>query len=364
MINTNDNLRFSTAINPRIFTVILWVGVSLTIFILAGCSDSNNSSSGASNDNMTISDKEPATELEFQETEVDKTAKQDPDELRNIFTTAAGIDPEFGSVVQRIYTGERGHPTIVRTDDGEFELTLPFADGPSRLTTKDDTLDSFTDAASELQGHTYKAWQLVDKDEETVLILYSLEGSEFLGMDNWLAGGYWLTVVSDGEGDITSFDTGAFVDGEGFDKIDLPAEGEASYKGLAEGIYSIIPAEGAAEVGTYEGDLTATAMFGVDGYLEGTINLKDELSGTKIILVRENFNSSSPIQGDISGDITVEYKDKTYQNVGRWGTRFSYPDNDGMPKVVAGTHNGFVEIPSAEAIGFVGAHAGFIENDN
>lgn len=194
---------------------------------------------------------------------------------------------------------------------------------------------------------------------------------------DWLTGGYWM--LTDENGEIS--EVGAYVDGpELAGAPTLPSLGTATYQGFATGGYAALygsdypnTTAGSHEVGEYEGQLELTADFGTRR-ISGRVH-SISLSG----IHTPTGGSSRPITdvaapyvfslGETSfdtsgftGNTTVSSTNpgiSVESSAGSWGGKFSVlSDDDGNPRLVAGTHGEEFTTAGGTEAGFIGAFAG------
>ena len=194
---------------------------------------------------------------------------------------------------------------------------------------------------------------------------------------DWLTGGYWMHVADN----MDLIDAGAFVDGPELNGTPtLPYLGTATYKGFATGGFaseygSDHPnvSAGAHEVGEYEGQLQLTADFGrrrIGGQIQEihVSGIRTPLVGTSRpfanVPVPYEFNLGETLFNSrgFTGKTTVKSTDPEISidnSDGSWGGKFSIvPDDNGNPRVVAGTHGAEFTTTGGTRAGFIGAFAG------
>ena len=194
---------------------------------------------------------------------------------------------------------------------------------------------------------------------------------------DWLTGGYWMHVA----GNMDLVDAGAFVDGPELNGAPtFPSLGAATYRGFATGGFAAVygtdhsnVSTGAHEVGEYEGQLLLTADFRrrrISGQVQ-----KVHVSGIRTPLVgtsRPFANVPVPYEFNLgatrfnsrgfTGKTTVTSTDpgiRIADSDGSWGGKFSIvPDDDGNPRIVAGTHGAEFTTTGGTEAGFIGAFVG------
>ena len=201
--------------------------------------------------------------------------------------------------------------------------------------------------------------------------------STYEAWGDWLTGGYWIQVNSDKE----VVGAGAFVDGpELAGSPVLPAVGTATYSGFATGGYAAVydtsqsnAGLGTHELGAYRGDVLLTADFGarrisgrvsevhVNGFRTSPQGVERRFTG---LAVPYEFvlNAASFDREGFTGEVTVTPTDQTVEistSDGSWGGKFSnVPDDEGYPRVVAGTHGATLTTMEGTQASFIGAFVG------
>jgi len=202
---------------------------------------------------------------------------------------------------------------------------------------------------------------------------------------DFLAGGYWLHATYDTEADrVDSVEIGAFSDGPEISATpDLPVTGTATYRGLADGLYTARVgtdsdefAEGSHQLGTFVGDIGLAADFGarsISGRVDNIsvyffsvppdYNGEDELeayseepSSYVLDLGMASFDSDGNFVGT---GVSLTHPGVDFTTTGSWGGRFSTEDDgDGNPRLVAGTLGGSAATPGETTTSFVGKFLG------
>ena len=194
---------------------------------------------------------------------------------------------------------------------------------------------------------------------------------------DWLTGGYWMHVADN----MDLIDAGAFVDGPELNGAPtFLYRGTATYKGFATGGFASVygsdhpnVSTGAHEVGEYKGQLLLTADFRrrrISGQIQEihVSGIRTPLVGTsrpfanvpvpyEFNLGATRFNSRG-----FTGKTTVTSTDpgiRIADSGGSWGGKFSIvPDDDGNPRIVAGTHGEELTTVGGTKAGFIGAFVG------
>ena len=194
---------------------------------------------------------------------------------------------------------------------------------------------------------------------------------------DWLTGGYWMQVNDQME----VVGAGAFVDGpELAGRPSLPSLGTASYEGFATGGYATEygtgqgdARSGTHELGAYRGNVSITADFGslsisgrvhtiqVNGFQTSPEGVERRLSNVAVpyefVLRTTSFD-----QVGFTGEVSVSSNDQMIEiatSDGSWGGKFSIvPDDEGFPRVVAGTHGATLTTMEGTRASFIGAFVG------
>ena len=216
-----------------------------------------------------------------------------------------------------------------------------------------------------------RGFSIRDKPAEDVV------RSTYEAWGDWLTGGYWIQVNSDKE----VVGAGAFVDGpELAGSPALPALGTATYNGFATGGYAAEydtsqsnAGPGTHELGAYRGDVLLTAEFGarrisgrvsevhVNGFRTSAQGVERRFTG---LAVPYEFvlNAASFDRRGFTGEVTVTTTDQTVEistSDGSWGGKFSsVPDDEGYPRLVAGTHGATFTTMEGTQASFIGAFVG------
>ena len=218
---------------------------------------------------------------------------------------------------------------------------------------------------------TQRNWFIRDKPSEDVV------RSAYESWADWLTGGYWMHVADN----LDLIDAGAFVDGPELGGAPtFPYRGTATYQGFAAGGFAAVygtddpdVSPGSHEVGEYEGQLLLTADFRrrrISGQIQ-----KIHVSGIHTPLVgtsRPFANIPVPYEFNLgaarfnsrgfTGNTTVTSTNpeiRIADSDGSWGGKFSIvPDDDGNPRVVAGTHGEEFTATGGTRAGFIGVFAG------
>ena len=194
---------------------------------------------------------------------------------------------------------------------------------------------------------------------------------------DWLTGGYWMHVADNME----LVDAGAFVDGPELDGTPtFPSLGTATYQGFATGGFAAVygtdypnVSPGSHEVGDYKGQLQLTADF-VTRRISGQVQ-KVHVSGIRTPLVGTsrpfanipvpyefNLGATSFDTSGFTGITSVTSTDPEIgiaNSGGSWGGKFSIvPDDDGNPRVAAGTHGEEFTTTGGTKAGFIGTFVG------
>lgn len=339
------------------------------------------------------SDEQPVTSLPPADTPTfNQTLAADPSANRRAVTQAATSLPAFGSVTQSTSHNVAGVSTDAASttfDEQRLTLRVQRADGSTlTLDTASDTLES--DALDSLvPGRSGRGWLQLDADAAGTTLAYT--GVSWSNSDptDYLAGGYWLHAAGDVlNGSVTGVGVGAFVDGpelEISNPPDMPMQGTASYNGFAEGVYagrygSIVPgqilSEGSTESGIWNSTIGLSADFGA-GTISGCIGCQtsiyvtgvylDAASGEagafadvatpyRVHLGAASFDSNGTFR---SQDVSLSVGGVPLSASGAWGGRFSnIPDDDGDPRLVAGTAGGAFTSPTGAEGAFIGAYYG------
>lgn len=201
--------------------------------------------------------------------------------------------------------------------------------------------------------------------------------STYEAWGDWLTGGYWIHMNSEKE----VVGAGVFVDGPELAGTPvLPILGTATYEGFATGGYAAEygtrqsdAGPGTHELGAYRGDVLLTADFGVRRISGRVIKVLVNGFRTSPQGVERRFtdmavpyefalNTASFDRIGFTGKVTVTSTDQAVEIVtsdGSWGGKFStVPDDQGYPRIVAGTHGAtFATMQGAKA-SFIGAFVG------
>ena len=339
------------------------------------------------------SDEQPVMSLPPADTPTfNETLAANPSANRRAVTQAATSLPAFGSVTQSTSHNVAGVSTDAAstTFDGQ-RLTLRVQrDDASALTLDTASHSLESDALDSLvPGHSGRSWLQLDADAAGTTLAYT--GVSWSNSDptDYLAGGYWLHAAGDVlDGSVTGVEVGAFVDGSELDignPPDLPMQGTASYNGLAEGVYagrygSIVPgqllSEGSTETGIWSSTIGLAADFGT-GTISGCIGCRtpvyvtgvyrdaatgeasdfaDVATPYRVHLGAASFDSNGTFR---SQDVSVSFGGVPFSGSGAWGGRFSnIPDDNGDPRLVAGTAGGAFTAPNGAEGAFIGAYYG------
>ena len=294
--------------------------------------------------------------------------------------SAAEANPVYGSVSQIHGASPDSAAEATKETDGNYILTLPTASGSDiTLETDTDLLitgDTVTilDNVEIISRGLYKG----DNDKATLAVVYS---GDIGSLDNWMVGGTWVH-ISGLSNDQANWEVGAFIDGpEISEDPSLPTGGEAGYTGVATGSYAAKAgtdlediAEGAAIIGDYAGEFSATANFNNGGgTLSGRIIITESIDYIVIgdsIEPITNFAKDSTISwedisfnsnGQATGDVVVTVPNLVLvENTGKIGNRFSSINVNGNPRLIAGTHGGSIRSDGGTEAGYIGAHIGGI----
>ena len=205
------------------------------------------------------------------------------------------------------------------------------------------SVDSREDTPVEFEGTNDLLFQTdFDGGEVHVALLTEDIG----GATDYLAYGLWVYVPTTGAPEIGVFmdsNDGARFDGDNIAGL----TGDATYTGVAGGIYTDNLAGQEGEVSSFNGDVDLTATFDTNtvlGSISGTItNLRDiddnVYQGAAIVLESADLSADSGgfFTGDTSTSATV-VPGETFE--GRWGGQFFVENGDGAtdyPGNVAGT---------------------------
>ena len=297
---------------------------------------------------------------------------------------AAGSFPRFGSVTQSTnrdgsgITTDRASTTFFAGPRLVVDITRR-SGGTLSLDTAQHTVDSDTVTSSVTGRESAQAVVFKHSASELTLGLVATDWSSDDHTD-YLAGGYWLHATGDiYEGEVTSAEMGAFVDGpELRGTPNLPVTGTATYNGFAAGLYAsrygtdaLVPA-GTHELGEFSGDLSLTADFDAELVSGGVDNVHlsyigttpdgeiyvgvDEPTAYRVDLGTASFGSGGTFTGT---DVTLNHPVLSINSEGSWGGRFSTVDDSaGNPRLVAGTLGGTGTTPGGSTSSFVGAFYG------
>lgn len=310
--------------------------------------------------------------------------------------------PAFGSVTQSTNRDGDGITTdrvSAALDDGVLTVTVA-RQGASALvidTAGPGVRDSGVYPTTSGDNRA-RDWRVVSVENNEAVIariaaLWAADAPDSGAPDRYVvAAGYWLYFEGDIQsGNIADAGMGAFIDGPAFSgpPPDLPSEGEASYRGGADGFYGARygtdvagVASGSAVVGEFGGTATLTADF-ADGTISGCIGCEGGLAlegtfrdgSTGAARAFEQSSDAAirldaiPIDaaaGSFRGEgVRVENPDLSdgadiVESEGRWGGRFSdalEADGDN-PRWVAGTFAGRGVTSGGTTSYFVGALSG------
>lgn len=239
--------------------------------------------------------------------------------------TAGQANPQYGSVYQQVSTSEA---TAATFDGSRVGLTV----GTTLNLNSDDHNLGSTRIQTPIAGHTGRSWGLARTTAT------SLSGAAvFVSWDSddtadWLAGGNWLHATGNLEAGTVTVVAGAFVDGPEFeDRTSMPGSGTATYSGVAGGIYTYGNPSGDVAVGEVLGNVELTANFS-DTTIGGAISGIGE--GVAVTLESTGYMNTGQIT---PGSVDLMVNGQNFDNAGRWGGRFSNKDDNGQPRLVAGT---------------------------
>ena len=201
--------------------------------------------------------------------------------------------------------------------------------------------------------------------------------STYEAWGGWLTGGHWMQVTQAGY----VGESGAFVDGpELAGTPALPSLGTATYEGFGTGGYALAyggdfigVAPGSHELGEYQGQLDLTADFEaalISGRIHsvrvnglrtpsggGTLSFNDVSVPYEIMLEAISFG-----RGGFTGQTSVISVDSEIEiavSNGAWGGKFSsVSDDDGNPRLVAGTHGATFTSSQGTEGSFIGVFVG------
>ena len=283
--------------------------------------------------------------------------------------SAAKSKPKFGSVEQSSIPIT--NVTATRTD-AKFDFTI--------MTGNTSNAGSFNtgEVASQVffdsEGHNRK--------HQDAILLYSdnlvytavgvsteYDANEF---GDWIAAGYWLHITG-GEGS-----AGAFIEGPEITTppSSLPDDQTASYVGQVKGLFAYQD-QNSTGFGDYGGDFIAEANFGtntVSGRIENIVPTGYKFNnGEKTPIIRDSTSGDFPYgagivfvggsindKGEVIGQTKLTLPGKVISTQsGYWGSKLSsIIDENGNPRLIAGTHGVNAETGDGITVNFLGAHYG------
>lgn len=300
--------------------------------------------------------------------------------------TAATATPEFGSVVQSISDGIYPVTDVsVAFDDDTYESVVTI----TRLNPFTGTFSSelvFDTGLNSLGGTDLEASETpLGRDGKDEFVV-SGKNTEFAlarvitvwspnVFGDWASGGYWLYIDTDPEtGEVSSAEVGAFIDGPEFSgESSPPTIGQATYEGLASGLYTAeVGSDGAFEEGTYalgeyRSSLALTADF-TAGTIHGSVDnivvsgsaytpsgdeigFANEPLGGEIVLESAGLSAN----GRATGSASVS-GNNVASSEGVWGVQLSsMPDGFENPRAVGGTSGAIYTTTGGSEIALVGA---------
>lgn len=217
-----------------------------------------------------------------------------------------------------------------------------------------------------MPAHAGWAWTLVNTAQDSTTYAYAAVSWANDDPTDYLAAGYWMHFPGHPP-DPAMAEAAGFIDGPELDVSNpphLPVQGQATYSGLAGGIYRYKYGDnwGAQLAGTfavegYAATVTLSADFS-DNTLHGCIGCQGDIAIARshlhlILGDRLRQLSALPTDYELHLDavsfnpddgtfehpaVTVKHPERTVtQSEGFWGGQFSnLPDADGNPRLVAG----------------------------
>ncbi len=308
------------------------------------------------------------------------------DESRRAAIAAATTRAATGGLTQssNASSGVTRDMASASVADGDVRLTVRRQDGSSLMLDSASDSHGHTDLSSPLPGHSARSYALQDHTATSISAAGLSVTWSNTDPSDYLAGGYWMHFGGTVEPlSVTSAEFGAFVDGpELSGPAALPALGTASYAGRAGGLYAVHygpnfmnPAPGSRETGEFQGNITLTADFGaetvsgcvgcdgsimtdhtlVDGTTGQSREVLDEGSDIRFHLGPVSIGASGRFEG-ATVRVSHPHPDLTFvRTEGSWAGRFSNRQDNGAPRLAAGTFGGRAESSGNTEIVFVGA---------
>ena len=259
------------------------------------------------------------------------------------------------------------------------------------VNTTDDAVDSQS-AVTPLPGHRARDWTFIKGVEEGTSIAYALVSWDGDKPADYLMAGWWAEFPDQHLPELSFRDSiqYAIVDGPETDPAappQLPLEGQATYIGPAGGLYAYDAGtdwgedRGAYVIDEYEGAITITADF-AGATLSGCIGCEGDLVtrrahfgiflGDKVRDVQsiaagyELHFGETPFNPDGTfehTDVTVKHPERAVSHSeGHWGgTLSNIPDEDGIPRLVAGFSGADFEESDGSAGAFFGTFVALSE---
>ena len=308
----------------------------------------------------------------------------------DIPTDAAGnlqqSGPQFGSVVQNVYTSGLAAVRDVSTSFNGDRFTV----NVTRQNGSAFNLDTDRDEVFDVTTYTPAVNPITDRPAVEGYVVGEsggryTAGAAFIEWNNtdftdYFAAGYWLHVDTNTD----DVEIGAFIDGTDYDMAaSIPSLGTATYTGRTGGVYlaqggSDAEVMGAIEEAEYTSDLSLTANFQtmtIGGQADNVVLFNVNLllpNGTELFYpeadpttYRVNYgNAPITSTGQFAGnDITVTSQDYDLDTTtGTWGGQFSsVNDANGNPRAVAGTNAVYFNTTGGSEAVFTGPFYGATE---
>ncbi len=263
----------------------------------------------------------------------------------------AVIDGNGAAIQQAVRDGITPTATV-QTWDGE-DLVVEIATDVV-LSTATDSLGT-PPAASESPtrgaGYQWKTTRIGRIADDSATISRLSVDWNSADLNDYLAGGYWLTVNSPQMGN-QAVEVGAFIDGPDFDTTPtLPVSGSATYEGRVHGLHTVqyVPGEFGRtarefSIGEFDGDVALTADFAnsmIDGRIDNIYSTEESSTVMRPRSTRPYVISlgQAPIDGNggFTGAVSVSTpSNNVASSEGSWNGQFSGTPM-GDPRVIGGT---------------------------